>query len=104
MLEPVPIFETPKIDGQVVPIIGERPGASVAPPTLTGHGLDGGHQIVLGAVTLASLHKHIGDEVTLRARLRETRPPSSSVSSGTATMPTIGQGTRPPRKWEFRRR
>ena len=86
-------FETPKIDGQIVPIIGERPGASVAPPTLTGHGLDGAHQIVLGAVTLASLHKHIGDEVTLRSSAPGNPPPQQLRIVGTATMPTIGQGT-----------
>ena len=86
-------FGTPKIDGQVVPIIGERPGATVAPPTLTGHGLDGGHQIVLGAVTLASLHKHIGDEVTLQSSAPGNPPPQQLHIVGTATMPTIGQGT-----------
>jgi len=86
-------FGAPKIDGQVVPIIGERPGASVAPPMLTGHALDGAHQIVLGAVTLASLHKHIGDEVTLQSSAPGNPPPEQLRIVGTATMPTIGQGT-----------
>lgn len=86
-------FEIPKIDGQVVPIIGERPGTSVAPPILTGNGLDGPHQIVLGAVTLASLHKHLGDTVTLQSSAPGNPPPQTLRIVGTATMPTIGQGT-----------
>ena len=86
-------FGTPKIDGQVVPIIGERPGAAVAPPMLTGHPLAGAHQIVLGAVTLASLHKHIGDEVTLQTSAPGNPPPVQLRIVGTATMPTIGQAT-----------
>ena len=54
-----------QIDNQEVPILIESLGARVTPPLLAGHGIDKNNQIVLGAATLASLHKHIGDEVTL---------------------------------------
>ena len=88
-------FATLTIDGQLVPIIGQRPGASVAPPTLTGHGLERSNQIVLGAVTLGILHKHIGDTVTLQSEVPGTDQVQTTHLriAGTATMPTIGQGT-----------
>jgi hypothetical protein len=87
-------FFTPKIDGQIVPVLGERPGATVAPPVLSGHGLTGPGQVVLGAITLAALHKHLGDTVTLTSP-NPSGPPVAKVLRivGTATMPTIGQGT-----------
>jgi hypothetical protein len=91
-------FDTPKIDGQEVPVIGEQPGAIVAPPNLAGQGLDGPRQIVLGATTLASLHKQIGDWVTLKSNCPPTPDrigcgPERLRIVGTATMPTIGEGT-----------
>jgi hypothetical protein len=75
------------IDGQVVPVIGERPGAAVQPPALSGHGLIAPGQIVLGAITLAQLHKHLGDRVTVSAGLGSA---SHLQIVGTDTMPTIG--------------
>lgn len=75
------------IDGQSVPLLGERPDAAVAPPVLSGHGLERSDQVVLGAVTLAQLHKHIGDSVTLTSG---TLPPAHLRIVGTAAMPTIG--------------
>jgi len=80
------------IDGQVVPVLGERPGAAVQPPVLSGHGLTGPGQVVLGAITLAEMHKHVGDTVT------ETQPGASPTSLrivGVDTMPTIGAGGGP---------
>jgi hypothetical protein len=84
-------FATFKIDGQTVPVLGESPRAPVGPPVLSGRGLDAAGQIVLGPVTLAQLHKHVGDVVTVdnggggRFRLR---------IAGTATLPSLGiQGT-----------
>ena len=67
-----------QIDGQNVPVIGESPGAKVAPPLLSGHGLNSAGQVVLGAVTLAQLHKHVGQSVevsngTSSARLQHRR-------------------------------
>lgn len=75
-----------KVDGRSVPILGESPNASVQPPVLSGHGLEGAGQIVLGAVTMAQLHKRLGDTITASnglgrsARLRIV---------GTAAMPTL---------------
>ena len=88
-------FDTSTIDGQTVPIIGQRPGSAVAPPTLTGHGLERSNQIVLGALTLASLHKHIGDTVAMRGEIPGTDKIQTTRLQivGSATMPTIGQGT-----------
>ncbi len=67
------------------------PGAPIGPPVLSGQGLRGQGQLVLGTDTLAQLGKHIGDWVTVRDgaahsfRLRV---------AGTATLPSIGvQGT-----------
>src|SRR5262249_34782281 len=58
-------YATFKIDGQTVPVLGESPGAPIGPPVLSGHGLGGAGQIVLGPITLAQLHKHVGDTVTV---------------------------------------
>jgi len=75
------------IDGVTVPVLGEAPNAAVAPPILSGHGLQSTGQVVLGAVTLGQLHRSIGQTVEV----------SSGVSAnvrlrivGTASMPTIG--------------
>ncbi|HMK97297.1 MAG TPA: hypothetical protein VK425_07085, partial [Acidimicrobiales bacterium] len=57
------------IDGQGVPFLFEgtgRPGQSpLSPPILSGHGLEGKDEIVLGAATLALLDKRVGDTVTV---------------------------------------
>lgn len=47
-------------------MIFATPRAEVSPPVLFGRGLDGSDQIVIGAATLAVLHKHVGDTVLLR--------------------------------------
>jgi hypothetical protein len=75
------------VDGQDVPVIGMSPGARVQPPLLHGHDLQQSDEIVVGALTLASLHKRLGDTVTVR---------SGGGGShllrivGVATMPAIG--------------
>ena len=83
-----------QIDGRAVPIILGSPGAKVAPPILSGHGLDGNHQIVLGAATLSLLHKHVGDTVSLSYETAkdapEYIPPTRLVIVGTATFPAVG--------------
>src|SRR4029077_15487548 len=56
-------FDSLRLDGQTVPILGGRPEDSVEPPILTGHGLQAADQIVLGGTSLADLHKQIGDTV-----------------------------------------
>jgi hypothetical protein len=80
-------FASGNLDGQAVPLLFGRPRATVAPPILSGHPVDGRDQIVLGPATLAQLHQRLGGTVTasvgtfVRARL---------VIVGTATMPTAG--------------
>ena len=82
-------FSSLQIDGQTVAVIGENPNDPVSPPLLSGHGLRAHDEVVLGALTLTQLHKHLGDTVTVNNGLD---PPSSLRIVGTATMPTIGNG------------
>jgi hypothetical protein len=74
------------IDGQNVPVLGESPNAAVAPPLLSGHGLEGSGQVVLGAVTLAQLHKQLGGTVEVSSGASTVR----LRVVGTTAMPTIG--------------
>ncbi len=81
-------FLTVQIDGQTVPAILSPTHPAVGPSILTGRGLDGPGQVVLGPATLAALHKHVGDQVTVQlgpvirdARLR---------IAGTAALPALG--------------
>jgi hypothetical protein len=82
-------FGTLNIDGNSVPVIGGSPGATVAPPILTGHGVERPGQIVLGPGTLAQLHKAVGDTVTVRYG---TAASHVLRIAGTATMPAVGVG------------
>ena len=82
-------FGTLQVDGRAVPVLGGSPGAVVTPPILTGHGLAGNDQIVLGAGTLAQLHKAVGDTVTVRYG---TTAPHQLRVVGTATLPAYGVG------------
>jgi hypothetical protein len=88
-------FVDVEIDGQVVPVLVSTPHARVSPPVVTGHALDAGGQIVLGGATLASLHKRVGQSVSVsygdRADAPLYVPPTSLVIVGTATLPTVGQ-------------
>ncbi len=83
-------FYVMRIDGlNAVPAIGEMVNSHVAPPVLSGHGVEAPDQVVLGTSTLASLHKEVGDTVVVH--------PTATVARklrivGTATMPTIGVG------------
>ena len=80
-------FGNLQIDGLTVPVLGGSPGASVAPPILTGHGFDRPGQIVLGPGTLTQIHKSVGDTVTVRYG---TTTPHLLRIVGTATMPAVG--------------
>jgi FtsX-like permease family len=82
-------FDTLRIDGQPVPAMAEKPGAAVAPPLLSGRRLEEGSQVLLGSITLAQLHKHVGDTVVVR---NGTGAAAHLRIVGTATMPTIGVG------------
>ncbi len=79
-------FGSLKIDGQVVPVLGGSPGATVQPPLLSGHGFDAPNQVVLGATTMAALHVRLGDTVTVSNGEKSAR----LDVVGTATMPAIG--------------
>ena len=83
-------FATLRIDGQAVPVLGARPGTAVEPPLLSGHGLAGPSQVVLGAATLAKLHKGLGETVTVSSGVG---PSTRLRIVGTATMPAIGVGS-----------
>ena len=76
-----------RIDGQNVAVLGTTPNASVAPPVLSGHALEARNQVVLGASTIAQLHKHLGDTVELE---NGSAHPVKLVIVGTATLPAIG--------------
>jgi hypothetical protein len=75
-----------KLDGQRVDALAERPGAPVAPPVLSGHGLEAANQVVLGTTTLSELHKKIGDTVTFSNGVSK---PTTLTIVGTGTVPAI---------------
>jgi hypothetical protein len=56
-------FAAGELDGQETQMMAEAPGSRVAPPMLSGHGVDAANQVVLGSATLAALHKRVGDTV-----------------------------------------
>jgi len=84
-----------QIDGEIVPILLGAPGSAVAPPLLSGHGVDAEGQIVLGASTLADLHKAIGDKVVVTYGKASDFPfyipPTRLTIVGTATLPAISK-------------
>ena len=91
-------YNDAEIDGQTVPFLFQDsqsdPAAPVAPPILSGHGLESKGQIVLGAATMAQLHKRVGDSVTVSyatpAAAPYYVPPTVVKIVGTATMPAVG--------------
>jgi hypothetical protein len=82
-----------QIDGQTVPALIGPGRQSVGPPILSGHGLSGAHQVVLGASTLALLHTGIGSTVEISFGSPNTAPlylpPQRATVVGTATFPAI---------------
>ena len=80
-------FGTAQVDGQTVPVIGAAAGVPVGPPVLSGTGLRGPGQVVLGAATLAQLHKRVGDMVTVSDGAAH---PFRLRVVGTATLPSLG--------------
>ncbi len=83
-------FVTLQLDGVEVPTLLADPGSAVAPPIVSGHGLATSREIVLGAATLAQLHKQIGDTVDLQYVPGYPRRPIRLTVAGVATMPAIG--------------
>jgi hypothetical protein len=80
-------YSTLAFDGVNVPVLGATPGAAVAPPLLSGHGLQTADQVVLGTSTLRTLHKQVGDTVQVAVH---GRTPVTLTIVGTATLPPIG--------------
>jgi len=90
-------YSDAEIDGQGVPFLFENghsaTKAPISPPVLAGHAVEAKDQIVLGAATLAQLHKHIGDTVVVTYSTLGNPvyvPPTRVVVVGTATMPAVG--------------
>ncbi len=87
-------FNDLQVDGQEVPFLLENEGATVTPPILTGHGFQGGNEVVLGAATMAQLHTRLGESVTISlgtpADAPVYIPPTRLRIVGTATFPAIG--------------
>jgi hypothetical protein len=87
-------FASAQIDGETVPIILATTHAKVTPPMLSGHPLEANDQIVLGAATLAQLHKRVGDTVLASYGTPKDAPvyvpPTRLLIVGTATLPAIG--------------
>jgi hypothetical protein len=82
-------FARATLDGHSVQMMTESPGARVAPPLLSGHGLRAANQIVLGQQTLASLHKSVGDSVTFyNGKSKAT----TLRIVGTATLTPVSKG------------
>ena len=83
-----------QIDDQSIPILLSSTEAELSPPILSGHGLNAEGQIVLGAATMAVLHKHVGDTVLVSygtpADAPVYVPPTRLKIVGTATLPTVG--------------
>ena len=90
-------YASVQITGQNVPILIGHPHAKVAPPILSGHGLDANNQIVLGSATLAELHKKVGDTVTVSFGSPKDAPiyipPTPLLIVGTATFPAVGSSS-----------
>ena len=82
-------FDNLLIDGQSVPVLGTTPNAAVAPALLSGHALEAPNEVVLGAATLAQLHKHLGSTVEFNNGVTK---PTRLVIVGTATLPAVGSG------------
>jgi hypothetical protein len=82
-----------QIDGRNVPSLLGEIHPALSPTVLSGHAVDGSDQIVLGAATLALLHKHIGDTVLVGYGTPSEAPlyipPTRLVIVGTATLPAI---------------
>ncbi|MGD0054370.1 MAG: ABC transporter permease [Acidimicrobiales bacterium] len=87
-------FGDVQIDGQTVPELDGPAHAPFGPPLLAGHALDGPHQVVVGAATLAALHKKLGDTVYISYGTKQNAPiyvaPTALKIVGVATFPAIG--------------
>jgi FtsX-like permease family len=81
-------FLTVQIDGQTVPAILSPSRPAVGPQILSGSGLNGPGDIVLGPATLAALRKKVGDKVTVQ--LGPVISDARLKIAGTAALPALG--------------
>ena len=83
-----------EVDGLALPILLSNVESAVGPPILSGHGVEAAHQVVLGAATMAQLHKRLGQYVTASYGSPKDAPiyvpPTRLKIVGTATFPAIG--------------
>jgi FtsX-like permease family len=83
-----------ELDGRDMPFLFGQADAKVTPALLSGHAVQNRHQIVLGAETLAQLHKKLGDSVVVSYGVPKDAPiyipPTKLVIVGAATMPAVG--------------
>jgi FtsX-like permease family len=88
------VYVNADIDGQNVPFLIGRARAKVTPAMLSGHAVENKHQIVLGAATMAEMHKKLGDTVSVSYGTSNDAPiyvpPTRVTIVGTATMPAVG--------------
>jgi hypothetical protein len=81
-------FLTVQLDGQTVPAILSPVRPAIGPQILSGSGLNGTGDIVLGPATLAALHKKVGDKITVR--LGPVIRHDTLTITGTAALPALG--------------
>jgi hypothetical protein len=87
-------FANVQMNGLTVPVLLTSAHAALGPPILSGHAIDAGNQVVVGAATLAALHEKVGDTVMVSYGSPKDAPvyvpPTPLVIVGSATMPAIG--------------
>ncbi len=87
-------YNDAEIDGQSIPFLFGETHSNVPPAMLSGRPVEKKNQIVLGAATMAQLHKRLGDAVTVSYGSPKDAPiylpPTKLVIVGTATFPAVG--------------
>lgn len=90
-------YNNADVGGLTMPILMTSTHARVFPPLLSGHEVDAGNQIVLGAASLAELHKRVGQTVIFSFASADDAPvyipPTKLLIVGTATLPAVGYST-----------
>ena len=79
-------FASMRLDDLIVPVIGAKPHAPIAPSQLSGHAMEAADQIVLAPGTLAQLHKRVGDSVEVGSGANR----KMLTIVGTAAFPAVG--------------
>jgi len=78
------------IDGRSIPTVGIDPlEGSLSPTVVSGRSPSGPGEVALGAATMRTLHRHIGDTVTLMTQGRTER----LTVVGQVVLPSFGRGS-----------